>query len=163
MALSDACAEFVWDIEAAAQRLAEMVEHYADGAIPYGIEIEGLRKACADLLHDPDDHAAAARLVKLAVAARRAHDTVPGDPGWADRHAGMRKLAALLIADVGEERAREITNLIPAVAADTAQAAGAAHRLKDLLPKLGKAAYDIAVKVITDIASETAKKILGLH
>jgi hypothetical protein len=35
-------------------------------------------------------------------------------------------------------------------------------KLKGMLPKLGKSAYDIAVKIITDIASETVKKIMGL-
>lgn len=163
LALSDVCAEFGWAVADAARQLAKMVEHYGDGhPIPYGVEIEGLRKACADVVRDPDDHAAVARLVQLAVATRQAHDTVPGGPSWAERHAGMQKLSALLIADVGEERAKEIADLIPAVAADTPQAAGAARRLKELLPKLGKAAYDIAIKVISDVASETAKKIMGL-
>jgi hypothetical protein len=162
MALSDACAEFVLELETAAKRLAELVEHYTDGPIPYGVEIDGLRQACADVLRNSDDHAAVARLVHLAAATRVAHDTVPGAPGWDSRHEGMRHLSELMIADVGEERALEITRLIPAVAADTPQAAGAARRLKELLPNLGKAAYDIAVKVISDVASETAKKIMGL-
>jgi hypothetical protein len=31
-----------------------------------------------------------------------------------------------------------------------------------MLPKLGKSAYDIAVKIIGDIGSATVKKILGI-
>jgi hypothetical protein len=38
----------------------------------------------------------------------------------------------------------------------------AALKLKRLLPKAGKATYDIAIKVISDLASEAAKKTLGL-
>jgi hypothetical protein len=45
---------------------------------------------------------------------------------------------------------------------DTPQASRAAMRLQTILAKLGKATYDVAIKVITDIASETAKKVLGL-
>jgi hypothetical protein len=35
-------------------------------------------------------------------------------------------------------------------------------KLKRVIGKLGKPLYDISIKVITDIASETAKKTLGL-
>jgi hypothetical protein len=38
----------------------------------------------------------------------------------------------------------------------------ATERLKTMLPKLGKSAYDIAIKIISDIGSATAKKLLGL-
>jgi hypothetical protein len=38
----------------------------------------------------------------------------------------------------------------------------AAERLKVMLSKLGKSAYDIAIKIIGDIGSATAKKMLGL-
>ena len=162
MALSDACAEFIWDIEAATKRLAERVEHYSGSTAAYGIEIDGLRKACADVIRDPDDHAAVTRLAQLAVATRRAHDTVPYTPECDDRHERMRELAQILATDVGEAQAHEMIGLLPAIATDTPQAVGAAQRLKELLPRLGKAAYDIAIKVISDLASETAKKILGL-
>lgn len=162
MALSDACAEFIWEIEAATKRLAELVEHYSGSPAAYGIEIGGLCKACADVMRDPDDHAAVTRLVQLAVATRRAHDTVPYAPEWDNRHEKLRELAQVLATDVGEAQAHEILCLLPTIATDTPQAAGAAQRLKELLPRLGKAAYDIAIKVISDLASETAKKLLGL-
>jgi len=162
VALSDACAEFIWDIEAAIKHLAELVEHYSGRPTAYGIEIGGLRKACADAIRDPDDHTAVARLMQLAVATRRAHDAVSYTPEWNNRHEKMRELAQVLAADVGEAQAHEIIRLLPAIATDTPQAVGAAQRLKELLPRLGKAAYDIAIKVISDLASETAKKILGL-
>jgi hypothetical protein len=38
----------------------------------------------------------------------------------------------------------------------------AAGRLQTILNKVGKATYDIAIKVISDLASETAKKVFGL-
>ena len=38
----------------------------------------------------------------------------------------------------------------------------AAERLKGMLSKLGKSAYDVAIKIISDIGSATVKKMLGL-
>ena len=48
--------------------------------------------------------------------------------------------------------------LVPAVAAETPSTELAAYKLNTLLAKLQKPAYDIAIKVVSDIASETAKK-----
>ena len=38
----------------------------------------------------------------------------------------------------------------------------AVTRLLTMLPKLGKATYDVVIKVVTDVGSVTAKKMLGL-
>jgi hypothetical protein len=38
----------------------------------------------------------------------------------------------------------------------------ASERLKTTLPKLGKSAYEVAIKIISDIGSATVKKMLGL-
>jgi hypothetical protein len=45
---------------------------------------------------------------------------------------------------------------------ETAFTEPASLRLKAMLSRLGKPAYEIAIKVISDIGSATAKKILGL-
>jgi hypothetical protein len=44
---------------------------------------------------------------------------------------------------------------------DTPFTSSAVARLKGLLPKLGKSTYELAVKVIGEVASATAKKLLG--
>jgi len=51
---------------------------------------------------------------------------------------------------------------LPDVVRNTAKPESASLRLKRILGKLGKPLYDIAIKVTTDVASETAKKTLGL-
>jgi hypothetical protein len=45
---------------------------------------------------------------------------------------------------------------------DTPRTESASLRLKRILGKLGKPLYDISIKVVTDIASDTTKKTLGL-
>jgi hypothetical protein len=51
---------------------------------------------------------------------------------------------------------------LPDVLRDTPKAESSPLKLKGVLAKVGKPIYDISVKVITDVASETARKILGL-
>jgi hypothetical protein len=48
------------------------------------------------------------------------------------------------------------------VVAETRFTPQAAERLKAMLSKLGKSAYEIAIKIISDIGSATVKKMLGL-
>ena len=74
----------------------------------------------------------------------------------------MARLIEILRSDLDQEDAAEVERIIPDVVNETSLTKRAALRLKQILPKLGKASYDIAVSVISDIASETAKKILGL-
>jgi hypothetical protein len=38
----------------------------------------------------------------------------------------------------------------------------ASERFKTMLSKLGKSAYEVAIKIISDIGSATVKKMLGL-
>jgi hypothetical protein len=52
--------------------------------------------------------------------------------------------------------------LVRNVVQETRYTASAAERPKKLLPKLGKTAYEVTIKVVTDIGAATAKKILGL-
>lgn len=51
---------------------------------------------------------------------------------------------------------------LPDVLRDTPKSEAAALRLKRIMGGLGKPVYDVALKVVSDIASETAKKTMGL-
>ena len=61
-----------------------------------------------------------------------------------------------------EQDAAEVAALIPAIAVETPKTQLAALKLKRLLSKLAKPAYDISIKVASDLASETAKKTFGM-
>lgn len=56
----------------------------------------------------------------------------------------------------------KVNTTLPDVVRNTPKTESASLRLKGILGKLGKSGYDIAIKVVTDVASETAKKTLGL-
>jgi hypothetical protein len=56
---------------------------------------------------------------------------------------------------------KEMTTALPDVVHDTPKTQLASMKFKRILGGLKKPAYDIAVKVVTDIASETAKKVMG--
>ncbi|KAA1053109.1 hypothetical protein [Azospirillum argentinense] len=77
MALSDACSEFVSEVDEAARRLAAAVHWYAAPGMPlsYGEEIDALRRACAKVDASPLDPEALAELLRLAVAVLRYLDT----------------------------------------------------------------------------------------
>jgi hypothetical protein len=51
---------------------------------------------------------------------------------------------------------------LPDIVAETPKSEAASLRVKRILTAMGKPAYDISIKVISDLASETAKKTLGL-
>ena len=51
---------------------------------------------------------------------------------------------------------------LPDILQDTPKTESASLRLKRIMGKLGKPLYEISIKVVTDIASETAKKTIGL-
>jgi hypothetical protein len=73
--------------------------------------------------------------------------------------------AAVEAAQIGLEgrEAEEAAALVTAVSVDSPRTELAAMKLKGLLSKLPKAAYDVALKVIGDVAAATAKSHLGLH
>ncbi|MGY0782440.1 DUF2321 domain-containing protein [Azospirillum argentinense] len=71
-------------------------------------------------------------------------------------------LICLLQTDLSAEDAAEVPAVIKDVSQDNVRTAAAAVRLRGMLSKLGKPAYDVAIKVISDIASATTKKFLGL-
>ncbi|WP_144243590.1 DUF2321 domain-containing protein [Azospirillum argentinense] len=164
MALSDACSEFISEVDEAARRLAEAVHWYAAPGMPlsYGEEIDALRRACAKVDASPLDPEARAELLRLAVAVLRYLDTPPDAPQLQQRRSEMETLIRLLQAGLSAEDAAEVPAVIKDVAQENERTAAAAARLRAMLSKLGKPAYDVAIKVISDIASATAKRFLGL-
>jgi Uncharacterized protein conserved in bacteria (DUF2321) len=164
MALSDACFEFMQATAQAADELAASVHHYAapDYPILYGIEIEALRRTCAAIRKSPFDPELGAKLLRLAASVMTYHDTVPGTAVSSAREIEMGKLVRLLQANLDHEEAVTVQAIIENVVVETGFTQQAAERLKAMLPKLGKSAYDIAIKIISDIGSAAVKKILGL-
>ena len=78
------------------------------------------------------------------------------------RQTAIANAIEVLQMDLEGQDAADAADLVRAVAVETPRTEIAALKLKRLLPKLGKATYDVAIKVISDVASETAKKTLGL-
>ena len=68
--------------------------------------------------------------------------------------------SSALISETRE--AGEVAALVPDLTSDTPKAESAALKLKPILLRLGKVGYDVAVKIITDVASEVVKKTIGL-
>jgi hypothetical protein len=75
---------------------------------------------------------------------------------------GEARLVRIFQSDLGDAEANEVAALLPDLTSDTPKAESAALRLKPILLKLGKVGYDLAIKIISDVASETVKKSLGL-
>jgi hypothetical protein len=65
-------------------------------------------------------------------------------------------------SDLSSQDVEIIEAALPDVLRDTPKTESSSLKLKGVLAKVGKPVYDISVKVITDVASETARKILGL-
>jgi hypothetical protein len=162
MALSDACFDFTEALKAASRELLAAVEWYADSPLDYGNEIEALRNACLDVQRTPWSEEAAVKLVRLTTSVMRYHDTVPGGPLEDKHRREMQRLIDLLLPSLDEADLGEVKRLLPDIVQDTSVTEKAAGRLQTILNKVGKATYDIAIKVISDLASETAKKVLGL-
>jgi hypothetical protein len=162
MALSDACFEFLESLRDAAQALAQQSAHYAKMPFRYGEEIDALLSACRDVQAEPWNEEAAIRLIRLAGSILNYHDTAPGSPGESARLDRMNALVRIVRSDLGDAEANEVAALVPDLTSDTPKAESAALRLKPILLRLGKVGYDLAIKIITDVASEIAKKTLGL-
>jgi hypothetical protein len=78
------------------------------------------------------------------------------------REKQMDELIRLLTKQVTGEDAESMPSVIKNVVVDTPYTEKAAVRLKEILSKVGKSTYDIAIKVIGDIATVAAKKWMGL-
>jgi len=70
--------------------------------------------------------------------------------------------AVLQESELSTQDREEIDKALPDVLGDTAKTESAALKVKRILGKIGKPAYEVVIKVVTDVASETAKKTLGL-
>jgi hypothetical protein len=164
LALSDACFDFLRNVADAAEELANDVHHYSDPEypIPYGSEVGTLRRACLAVKHAPYDPDAGARLLRLAASVMTAHDTPPSSEEAHSRHEAMIKLSRALEAELDGDDASAVPALVRNVVTETGFTGSAAKQLKALMPRLGKSAYDIVIKIVSDIGSATAKKILGL-
>lgn len=164
MALSDSCYEFMKATADAADALAAAVHHYSapDSPIVYGIEIDALRRACAVMKESPFDPESGSELLRLAASVMTFHDALPNTPESLVREGEMKKLIRLLQATLDYDDETTVPAIVENVVVETKFTPQAAERLKLLLPKLGRSAYEIAIKIISDIGSPTVKKILGL-
>ena len=161
--LSDACFEFLETLREAAGVLAEQAALYVNSPLRYGDELDALLAACRDVQRpQPWNEEEAIRLIKLAGSILIYHDTPPGSDDQPARLERMNSLIRIVRSDLGDAQANEVASLVPDLTSNTPKAESAALRLKPILSRLGKVGYDMAIKIITDVASEMAKKTLGL-
>jgi len=92
----------------------------------------------------------------------RYHDTPPGTEPETERRAKLNTLVRTIQAELSPEDAAAVPAVVDQVVAETPFTKQAAERLKSILSKLGKPAYDIVIKIIGDIGSATVKRMLGL-
>lgn len=65
-------------------------------------------------------------------------------------------------SDFSEADLAAVEATLPDILRETPKTESAALKLRRLMTQLSKPAYDVAIKVVSDIASETAKKTMGL-
>ena len=135
---------------------------YAKMPFRYGDEVDAILSACRDVQAEPWNEDAAIRLIRLAGSILNYHDSPPGSDDEPARLERMNALICIVRSDLGDVEAIEVAALVPDLISDTPQAESAALKLKPILLKLGKVGYDVAVKIITDVASEVVKKTIGL-
>jgi hypothetical protein len=164
LALSDVCYDFLVEFGEAAKKLADGVHWYSapDYPIGYGEEIDALRRACRKAIEDPHDPEAGALLLRLAASVMRYHDTPPGISDEQKRQEEMAALIWLLQSGTDAAEASAVPAVVESIVHEGPTTEAAATKVKGILPKLGKATYDTAVKIISDIGSATVKKMLGL-
>lgn len=63
---------------------------------------------------------------------------------------------------LSQQDMEEVQAALPDLVRETARTESASLKTKRILGKLGKPVYEVAIKVISDVASETAKKTMGL-
>lgn len=164
MALSDSCFAFLTEVAAAADRLAEEAHHYSAPNYPiqYGPEIDALKRAAVLFRDHPYDAEVGGRLLDLASAVGRYLDMPPGTKELKERSTKVAQLLQEISGDLGIEDDKSLPSIIENVVVDTPYTGKAAERLKVLLTKVGGSTYEIAVKLLSDVATAAAKKILGL-
>lgn len=164
MALSDACFEFLEAVEAAARELAESVHWYSapDYPLPYGEEIDALRRACLAVAASSYDAEAGIQLLRLATSVMRYHDAPPVPPGSLDHRAKVRTLVKLLQSGVDVLDASAVPSVVEHVLCETPLTKRAADRLKAMLSALAQSDRDMVVDIVSDVGSATAKNALEL-
>jgi hypothetical protein len=166
MALSDSCFDFFEAVREAADALARDAHYYSAPDYPaqYGMEIDALRRACIAVRETPYDPQAGARLMRLAASVMTFHDTPPGNETWENRKGELDKLVAALSRDLADhpDEAASVPAVINNVTSETPYSEQAAGKLKAMLKKVGKPAYDLTIKVIGDVGAATVKRMLGL-
>jgi hypothetical protein len=65
-------------------------------------------------------------------------------------------------SELSAQDLQELDKALPDILRDTPKTESASLKMKRIFGKMGKPLYEVAMKVVTDIASETAKKTLGL-
>jgi len=70
--------------------------------------------------------------------------------------------AVLQESELSAEDRQELETALPDILRDTPKTESAALKVKRILGKLGQSLYEIAIKVVTDVASETARKTMNL-
>ena len=98
----------------------------------------------------------------MASAVGRYLDTTPDNVELPERSSKVAQLIQEVSSDLEIEDSKSVTAIIENVVVDTPYTEKAAHRLKELLKKVSGSTYEIAVKLLTDVATAAAKKMLGL-
>jgi Uncharacterized protein conserved in bacteria (DUF2321) len=136
--------------------------HYAKSPFRYGEELDALLRACGDVQVEPWNDEAAIRLIRLAGSIMSYYDTIPGSSDESARLDRMDALVRIVRSDLGEAEANKVAALVSDLTSDTPKAESAALKLKPILLRLGKVSYDVAIRIISDVASETVKKMFHL-
>jgi hypothetical protein len=164
MALSASCFEFLTTVSEAAGKLAEEAHHYSAPSYPiqYGPEIDALKRAAVLFRDHPYDAEAGGRLLDLASAVGRYLDTPPGAAELPERSSKVAELVQEMSGDLSIEDGKSLPSIIENVVVDTPYTEKAAERLKGFLGKVGGSTHEIAVNLLSDVATAAAKKMLGL-
>jgi hypothetical protein len=164
LALSDSCLQFLLSVGEAAAQLAKDAHYYSHPEYPiqYGTEVDVLRRACLDAAECPYDPGVTDRVVRLALAIVNNNDTPPGGKSEDKWRRELDLLVRTIQSELGADDAAAVPTVVEQVVSETPFTKQAAERLKSMLSKLGKPAYDIAIKIIGDIGSETVKRMLRL-
>jgi uncharacterized protein DUF2321 len=164
MALSDACFNFLNEVAQAADRLAHTAHHYSapDYLIQYGPEIDALKRMAVQFRDHPYDTEAGSQLLDLASSVGRYLDTPPDAKELPERSTKVAQLLQEMSSDLGMEDNKALRSVVENVVVNTPYTEKAAERLKGMLKKVGGSTYEIAVKLLSDIATAAAKTMLGL-
>jgi hypothetical protein len=162
--LSDECHQFLMSVQEAAERLAEAAHWYSapNYPIPYGEEIDALRRAAARVAVEPIDADAMVHLLKLAASVLKYHDISRHSAAHSTVKEEMTALVRIFQTNAEPTTADTVPALVESLTKGGADAEEKAIQVRSILTKLSKPAYDMAVKIISDIGSATMKKLLGL-